>query len=110
MWPFKKKESADIAAQLTYVIHELVTQTVAELRKHPLEVTHNIRRNIPRPVNCTLVASDSHGREYRQWIDMRYQTAPEVQFPLAFMTGRDADIAEPPLRLRMELDYDPRDR
>lgn len=80
---------------------------IAELHQSPITIKHDIKRNIPKPVTATLIAENSRGEQFRQWLNLSYQPTVVVRFPLFHFTGRPEDHGHT-IDITMLLEYDPK--
>jgi len=81
---------------------------IAELHQSPITIKHDIKRNIPKPVTATLIAENSRGEQFRQWMNMSFQNTMVMRFPLFHFTGRPEDQGHY-IDISMLLEYDPKD-
>lgn len=93
-------------AQEPVSIGEAIADAISQLQSSPITVTHEIKRNIPKPSYATVIARNIRGEEYRYDVDMSWKSGVPVKFPLYFFTGRDEDRGTP-IEIRIDLNYDP---
>jgi len=87
----------------------IATNIVADLHRYgPIEVKHDIHRNIPKPVTATLIAENTRGEQFRQWMNMSFQNTMIMRFPLFHFTNRSEDQGHY-IDISMLLEYDPKD-
>lgn len=71
-------------------------------------VRHVIERKIPRPTRMVFVWEANDGRQWRSYpVDLSYRDAMDVEVPMSHLAD---DQSMPPGRVRVQLEYDPRDR
>ena len=93
--PFRKREIKPIPIQLT-----------------PLTVTHTVKHEYgvkPRPVSAYITVTNKNGE---RWVAPSFNIYPGMadirfnSFPLQFITGRDDDMREMPVDIRLTIEFE----
>lgn len=106
---FKRKHKLSREQEIANAINNCVTSIIERYKNTPVKVEHNIKRNIPRPTTVIVWAESATGQRYHLgWMDLSYKdTAPITINPGMIY---EEYLGLPPIQLRLELQYDPRDR
>lgn len=107
---FRRKHKLSREQEMANAINNCITSIIERYKNTPVKVEHNITRNIPRPTRATVWVENGMGQRYHLgWMDLSYKDSAPVTINPGMIFG-DLYMGMPPIQMRLELDYDPRDR